>query len=45
VEFLTDFHSPVEAEGAWEPDHEYKDYQWWLGRTDDGGWEVVTWGY
>ena len=45
AEFLTDFHSPVEAEGAWEPDQEYKDYQWWLGRTDDGGWEVVTWGY
>jgi D-alanyl-D-alanine carboxypeptidase len=45
AEFLTDFHSPVEAEGAWEPDQEYKDYQWWLGRTDDGGWEVVTSGY
>ena len=45
AEFLTDFHSPVEAEGAWEPDQEYKDYQWWLGRTDDGVWEVVTSGY
>ncbi len=45
AEFLTDFHSPVEAGGAWEPDQEYKDYQWWLGRTDDGGWEVVTSGY
>ena len=45
AEFLTDFHSPVEAIGAWEPDQEYKDYQWWLARTDDGGWEVVDWGY
>lgn len=45
AEFLTDFHSPVEAIGAWEPNQEYKDYQWWLARTDDGGWEVVDWGY
>lgn len=45
AEFLTDFHSPVEQSGAWEPDQEYKDYQWWLGRTEDGGWEVVDWGY
>ena len=45
AEFLTDFHSPAEAIGAWEPDQEYKDYQWWLARTDDGGWEVVDWGY
>jgi D-alanyl-D-alanine carboxypeptidase len=45
AEFLTDFHSPVEESGAWEPDQEYKDYQWWLARTDDGGWEVVDWGY
>ena len=45
ADFLTDFHSPVEAAGAWEPDQEYTDYQWWLGLTEDGSWEVVTWGY
>ena len=45
AEFLTDFHSPVEASGAWNPDQEYKDYQWWLGLTEDGTWEVVDWGY
>lgn len=46
AEFLMDFHSPVE-EGpyAWEPDMEYKDYQWWLARPDGGDWEVVSWGY
>lgn len=46
AEFLSDFHSPVE-EGpyAWELDMEYKDYQWWLARPEDGGWEVVSWGY
>ena len=45
AEFLTDYHSPVEKSGAWEPDQEYKDYQWWLGLTEDGSWEVVDWGY
>ena len=44
-EFLSSFHTPAEGDFAWEPDHEYEDYQWWLARTDDGGWEVVSWGY
>ena len=45
AEFLTDFHSPAEGEIAWEPDYEYKDYQWWLGETEEDGWEIVTMGY
>jgi LAS superfamily LD-carboxypeptidase LdcB len=44
-EFLSDFHSPKEGGGAWEADSEYTDYQFWLGRTPDGGWEIVTTGY
>jgi D-alanyl-D-alanine carboxypeptidase len=44
-EFLCDFHSPKENAGAWEPDTEYKDYQWWLGYNKDGGWDIVTQGY
>ena len=49
MELLMDFHSPVEEEDlagtAWEPDHDYTDYQWWLARTDGGEWTVVTFGY
>ena len=46
AEFLTDFHSPVEdGPYAWERDFEYRDYQWWLARKKDGGWELVSWGY
>ena len=43
---LSDFHSPTE-EGpyTWELDTEYRDYQWWLARLDDGPWEIVSWGY
>ena len=45
MEFLSDFHSPVEGGSAWEADTEYKDWQWWLTRTEDGNWELLTWGY
>ena len=46
VEFLSDFHSPVEdGPYAWEQDAEYTDYQWWLARTEDGGWQLLSWGY
>ncbi len=43
--FLSDFHSPKKAYGAWEKDKEYENWQWWLARTDGGEWELVTWGY
>ena len=45
AQFLSDFHSPKEQIGAWEADTEYTDWQWWLARSADGGWEVLTWGY
>ena len=46
MEFLTDFHSPTNAsESAFESDYEYTNYQWWLARTADGDWEIVTVGY
>ena len=45
IAFLMDFHSPKEQIGAWEADHEYKDYQWWLAADQDGSWDIVTWGY
>lgn len=46
LEFLTDFHSPIDAgDTAWAEDEEYTDYQWWLARSADGDWEIVTIGY
>jgi len=45
IEFLSDYHSPVDAVGAWEPDTEYTDWQWWLARTEGGEWELMTSGY
>lgn len=45
AEFLMDFHTSDDVQGAWNADQEYEDYQWWLARTADGDWEIVTTGY
>lgn len=45
IMFKSNFHSPVNGGGAWEPDKEYTDYQWWLARTDGGEWKLMTNGY
>ncbi|MBQ4177266.1 MAG: M15 family metallopeptidase [Lachnospiraceae bacterium] len=45
MELLMDFHTDADIQGAWEPDQEYTDYQWWLARPEDGDWEIVSNGY
>ena len=45
IEFHSDFHSPKEGGDAWEPDYEYKNWEWCLARSDGGDWELVSWGY
>ena len=46
AKFLTDFKSRKgKKNSTLESNHEYKDYQWWLARTDKDGWEVVSKGY
>ena len=47
IEFLSDFHSPRKAEeaGAFNPDSEYTDWNWWLARTEGGDWVLLDWGY
>ena len=45
IEFVSDFHSPKEAYGAWKADSEYTEWQWWLARSEGGDWELMTWGY
>ena len=45
AEFLGDFYVSADSKTAFNPDQEYKDYQWWLARTKDGGWNIVSFGY
>ncbi|SEO64810.1 M15 family metallopeptidase [Denitrobacterium detoxificans] len=46
-ELVSDFHSPTSSTEptAWNLDTEYTDYQWWLARTSDGGWQLLSYGY
>jgi D-alanyl-D-alanine carboxypeptidase len=45
AEFLSDFYVSADSKTTFNPDQEYKDYQWWLARTKDGGWNIVSSGY
>lgn len=45
IMFKSDFRSPKNGGGAWNPDSEYTDWQWWLARSDGGQWKLMTWGY
>ena len=45
IRFKSDFRSPKNGGGAWTPDTEYTDWDWWLARTEGGAWEVLTGGY
>ena len=43
--FLTDFHVSKDSKSTLNPGEDYTDYQWWLGYTEDGSWQLLTWGY
>ena len=45
IEFFSDFYVSKKTKTVFNPDSEYKNYQWWLARTDDGKWQLVTFGY
>lgn len=43
IVFRTLFRSPVFGGGAWNPNFDYN-WSWYLARTQDGEWELLTWG-
>lgn len=43
--FESSFHSPRRNAGAWNPNQEYTGWGWWLARTEDGPWQLMTCGY
>ena len=45
IMFKSNFHSPKNDSGAWNPEKEYTDWQWWLARSEGGEWKLLTWGY
>ena len=45
IMFKSDFHSPLHGGSGFNPDEEYTDWQWWLARSEDGQWKLMTYGY
>lgn len=45
IAFTSSFHSPKNGGGSWQPDQEYTNWGWYLGREDGGRWKLLTWGY
>ena len=44
IEFLSDFRTREDCTEVFEPETEIKDYQWWLAREEEGGWQLLDWG-
>lgn len=42
---VSDFHTSENAPIQWNADTNYEDFQWWLARTDNGEWKLISWGY
>ena len=42
---VSDFHTSENAPVQWNADTNYEDFQWWLARTDNGEWKLISWGY
>jgi D-alanyl-D-alanine carboxypeptidase len=46
IMFVSDFYVSSKAtKTTFTLNHEYKDWQWWLARTDGGKWKLMTFGY
>jgi len=47
IGFLSDFYTSKDAANhtTFNPESEYKNWQWWLARTDGGDWKLLTFGY
>ena len=45
INFKSDFRAPLFGNPVLNPGWDYKDYQWWLARSDGGEWVALTWGY
>lgn len=44
MKFVIDFHSPEDGGDIWMADYDYTDYEFWLGRNEKGGWDIVSYG-
>lgn len=46
IMFESDFHTAEQGDlSGFENGEEYKNWQWWLGRSETGDWKLMTCGY
>ena len=46
IMFESDFYTAEQGDlSGFENVKEYKNWQWWLGRSETGDWKLMTWGY
>ena len=45
AEFISDFHTATDTEPGFNPDGNYTDWQWYVARTENGDWALMSWGY
>ena len=45
IMFESDFLTPKDGGGSFNPSQEYTGWQWWLAKSTDGKWKLMTWGY
>ncbi|MBQ7704010.1 MAG: hypothetical protein IJT73_01065 [Selenomonadaceae bacterium] len=45
IEFFSDFYVAKKTNTIFNPNSEYKNWQWWLARKFGGDWQLVTFGY
>ncbi len=44
IAFESSFRSPINVGGAWNANSKYN-WSWWLARSENGDWKLMTWGY
>ncbi len=45
AKFQMNFRTAPDMTGTLDPDTDYAAYEWWLARVENGGWEIVSFGY
>ena len=43
--FYSDFKTGRSADGGFNRDLEYRNWEWFLGKNPEGQWKLLTWGY
>ncbi|MCR5292708.1 MAG: hypothetical protein K6E28_07485 [Eubacterium sp.] len=45
AKFVGDFHVYTPTVSAFENNTDYDNYEWWLAKTEEDGWEIINKGY